>query len=943
MDSAPAARSRSQPAAEELLEREHEIEQLTSFLGGVDSPGARLGWIEGPAGIGKSCLLAETRRIAASDGITVLAARGSELEREFPYGVVRQLFEPSLTDPELRVRGFAGAATAAAPIFEAPLDGAGAADDAGFATLHGLYWLTLNVSAEQPLLLAIDDLHWCDRPSLRFLAYLVRRLEELPVLVAATARPGETGADAALLAEIAADRLTASVRPGPLSEPAVTRLIEDRLGTAPDGAFVAACHSATGGNPLLLHELLKAVRAENVEPRAGNADAIRELGPRAASRAVLLRLARLPEAATKVARAIAVLGDGADLWAVAELVGLEERETAEATAELARAEILRQEPPLGFVHPLVRDAVYLELPAGARELEHTRAAELLQRGGATAEQIAAHLLFIARCGSGWAADVLVDAARSGAHKGAAETSVALLTRALAEPLDGERRAQVLFELGHAELHTQAFSALPHLREAYETLADPRQRAETATSLSRALAFTGAPDEAMALARGAAAGLPDSLEDERFALEAVELMSVVFGASRPRELERLERYREGAPGSGPGARMLAAAAAYQWSNAGGSADQCAALAREALSDPLLIERDHGLFWVAANVVLVYADDARALDVWEAARREAHRRGSLFGFLTVNLWGGWTNLRWGNLGEAEEMLAAAAEETQLWSPQVGIVEWPAAILCETRVERGDLAGARSALDAAHGFSPRSHGADFWRGSRAELLLHEGRLDEALVACDEYCEHLDERANPSPHPWRSFRAVILDRLGRTGEALDLVRDEVEVARRWGAPGATGRALRRLGELERENGLDHLREAVDVLEGSVSRLQLAKAHFALGHRLRLARRPTEAREPLGRALELATVSGAGPLAERSRAELHATGARLRREALSGAGALTASEKRVAELAAAGGTNREIAQELFVTPKTVEVHLSNAYRKLGIRGRRELVGALAA
>jgi DNA-binding CsgD family transcriptional regulator len=943
MDFAPAGRVRSGSLGGVLLERESEVEALGAFVAGVESPGARLGLIEGPAGIGKSSLLAEARGIAAEDGIGVLAARGSELEREFPYGVVRQLFEPPLTDPDVRARALTGAASAAAAIFEAPPNGGNAPEDAGFATLHGLYWLTLNLSAERPLLLAIDDLHWCDPPSLRFVAYLARRLEELPVLVSATARAGEQGADATLLAEIAADRLTTSVRPGPLSEPAVTQLIEDRLGQAPDRAFAAACHAATGGNPLLLHELLKAVQAEKVEPLGRNADAIRELGPRAASRAVLIRLGRLPPEVTKVARAIAVLGDGADLRAVADLVGVDEREAAEATAELARAEILRPDPPLGFVHPLVRDAVYLELTAGERELEHGRAAQLLRRGGAPAEQIAAHLLYTGRFGESWAADALEEAGRSGARKGAAETSVAFLTRALAEPLEADRRAQLLFDLGRAELHTQGENAIHHLQGAYDALADPRQRAHAAAALAWALAFTGEPDEAMALARRAVADLPDSLEDERHALEAIELMSVVFGGRGPRDMALLERYRDGAPGTGPGARMLAAAAAYQWANAGGTAERCAALAREALGDELLLEGDQGLFWVAATVVLVYADDPRALDVWEAARRDAHRRGSLFGFLTINLWGGWTNLRWGNLVEAEESLAAAAEETLLWSPRSGTSEWPAAFLCETRVERGDLAGARRALATGQVFNPRSHGADFWRGSRAELLLHEGRLDEALEACSEYCDHLDPRTNPSPHPWRSFRAEILDRLGRTGEAIELAREEVEVARRWGALGATGRALRRLGEFEREDGIERLREAVDVLEGSVSRLQLAKALCSLGHGLRLTRRPTDAREPLRRALELATVCGAEPLVQRARAELHATGARPRREALSGAGSLTASEKRVAELAAQGRTNREIAQELFVTPKTIEVHLSNAYRKLGIRGRRELVGALAA
>ena len=131
-------------------------------------------------------------------------------------------------------------------------------------------------------------------------------------------------------------------------------------------------------------------------------------------------------------------------------------------------------------------------------------------------------------------------------------------------------------------------------------------------------------------------------------------------------------------------------------------------------------------------------------------------------------------------------------------------------------------------------------------------------------------------------------------------------------------------------------------MLDGSPSRLQLAKALCAQGTALRLARRPTEAREPLGRALEQATVCGAEPLAERARSELHATGARPRTTALSGVESLTPSEKRVADLAADGMSNREIAQELYVTPKTVEVHLSNTYRKLEIRNRRELPGVLS-
>jgi DNA-binding NarL/FixJ family response regulator len=150
-------------------------------------------------------------------------------------------------------------------------------------------------------------------------------------------------------------------------------------------------------------------------------------------------------------------------------------------------------------------------------------------------------------------------------------------------------------------------------------------------------------------------------------------------------------------------------------------------------------------------------------------------------------------------------------------------------------------------------------------------------------------------------------------------------------------------LGTIERDDGLEHLEEACAVLEPSPARLERAKALAALGEALRRARRPTDAREPLRKALELAEVSGATALVKRIRSEIYATGSRPRTTALSGVHSLTASERRVAGLAADGLSNRDIAQTLYVTPKTVEVHLGNAYRKLGIASRRELPDALAS
>ncbi|HEV2811613.1 MAG TPA: ATP-binding protein, partial [Solirubrobacteraceae bacterium] len=228
-----------------LLERDGELAALDDLIAAAARGEGRLVLVEGAAGIGKSRLVAEARAHARDAGFDVVAARGRELEREFPYGVVRQLFEAVLRD-EL----FAGAAASARAVFEP--DAAGPSGDVSFATLHGLYWLALNLADDGPLLVAVDDLHWCDRPSLRFLAYLVHRLEGVAILVVGALRPSEAGADAALLAELAGDRLTTLLQPRPLSDEAVPALVSARLGADADAAFVAACATATGGNPLLL-------------------------------------------------------------------------------------------------------------------------------------------------------------------------------------------------------------------------------------------------------------------------------------------------------------------------------------------------------------------------------------------------------------------------------------------------------------------------------------------------------------------------------------------------------------------------------------------------------------------------------------------------------------------------------------------------------------------
>jgi DNA-binding CsgD family transcriptional regulator len=919
-----------------LVEREREVAALAALLAAAPDGEGRVAWIEGPAGIGKSTLLAEARRHATDGGAQVLAARGSELEREFPFGVVRQLFEAVVADPERRERALAGAAAPAAAVFG---DAGMSEGDVSFAALHGLFWVALNLAAEGPLLLAIDDLHWCDRPSLRFVAYLARRLEGQPILVAATIRTGEPGTDVALLGEIAHDPATVAVRPVPLSAEAVRSLVRERLGADADELFCAACHEATGGNPLFLRQLLTALEADHVRPDAAHAGVVLEIGPRAVSRTVIMRLARLSEDAIAVARAVAVLTESATLPAVAALTGLSEERVADATGMLARAEILRREAPIAFVHALVRDAVYQELPLGERELQHERAARVLLDAGAPPEQVAAHLLAAPRRGQEWVAEQLREAGRAAVARGAPESGVAHLRRALAEPAPAAWRPELTRDLGLAEVLTDGRAAIEHLNEAHDTLTDPAARMEVAHGLCRALLFTGALADASDLAKRVAADLREG-DDDRLALEGFYRMLGFFGVDAPERMQALDGHRA-PPGDGLGAKMLAAIAALWWAHTGGTAEECAELALAALAGRGLTVADNGLMMMAALLTLVYADRPEADPEWAFAQAEAHRHGSILGISSIHLWHGFTLLQYGELAEAEASLRQGQEEFDAWGFDEVARRYTTAFLARTTLERGRVDEARAWLDRAAPFAgENSEGSRYWRSARVAVLVADGRHEEALDAFAEYQRLHSHVRLPTATPVRANAALALERLGRHDEAIALAEQELADARRWGAPGTVGPSLRIVGLLRGDVAL--LEEAVGVLERSHARLELAKALADLGAALRRDRRPSDAREPLRRALELADACSAEGLVEHVRSELYAAGARPRTTALGGVDALTASERRVAAFAADGQSNRDIAQALFVTPKTVEVHLSNAYRKLGIRSRRDLATALA-
>jgi predicted ATPase len=241
-----------------LHEREAELLELDGLISDAESRSGRLTLIEGPPGIGKTRLLAATCERAEERGLVVLTARGGELERDFAFGIVRQLLEPPLraAAPAEREQLMVGAARFSEPVFAGPAVEIGHLGDPSYAVLHGLYWLVANLGERKAIVLAIDDAHWADGPSLRFLEFLGRRLQGMGVLLALASRRGEPGTQSESLRRLCQEMGTRPIEPRLLSIDAVKLLVRSRLGETISDDLCAACHEVTGGNPFLLGELL---------------------------------------------------------------------------------------------------------------------------------------------------------------------------------------------------------------------------------------------------------------------------------------------------------------------------------------------------------------------------------------------------------------------------------------------------------------------------------------------------------------------------------------------------------------------------------------------------------------------------------------------------------------------------------------------------------------
>lgn len=880
----------------------------------------------------------------------VLGARGSEMERDFGFGVVRQLFGSvlrALSSEEL-ARLFIGPAALAAAIF-----GLAAGEDievsAAEASLYGLFWLVAGLAERGPLVLAIDDAHWCDAASLRFVQYLGRRLDGLPAFVALAARPNEPGVEAEMLRGLATSLEVPVLRPPLLSADGTATLVRSRLGDTAGAEVTAACHEATGGNPLLIKELLAELEPEDVAAASISPDAIATMGPERIAAEVLDRAERVDPQGPAVVRAVAVLGDAADLSTVAALADVDAEATVSIVDRLAAASILTADDGYGFVHPLLRSSVYDDIPAAGRARSHARAAELLLARAAAAEAVAAHLLLCEPGTAPGATAILEAAAEKAATRGAPESAAAYLRRALPEVRDRAERADLLRRLGAAEVALRDPASIGHLAEAAELTDDPARAIGISLELIELLSIAGQWAETVriaeaTLARFGGVDAPGTLD-----LEAVRAATCAYDPARFDEFERdLPRLRA-LVAERPGEESLH----LRWVIACLDAESGAPLADiAALLDPRGARwtmwrhgRESSFLGQAIFALLMLDAEAETERVIVDLLEEARAGGSLMATIFGVGMAASAAARRGDLAASEAHLATAME--LITDNELSLMALTTVLnFClDTVVERRGLAEIAALVESVELPSPFGETQSGAMLGEVRAAVRFARGDRAGAVEDlRRVRAIYDPAHVGPRltRWRSRLALALPEEER-GEGLALAAEELELARGLDSARAEGAALRALGLVEGgDEGLARLRESVAVLRDADVPLELARSLAELGAALRRANRRSEARAELRDAAELAQRCGAEALEERIMEELRIAGAKPRRRALSGADSLTPGEQRVARAAAGGASNREIAQELFVSLRTVEMHLTNTYRKLGITSRAELVGAIA-
>lgn len=845
-----------------MFERETELatvdEALDQLTGpGPDADGVLLAF-SGPAGLGKTTLLAEVRRRAHARACTVLAARGGEQEQSQPFHVARQLIQPQLagtTDEELRAAlgswySIVGPALGlCAPEQGAPPDPQGLRD--------GLDWVLTHLIVQRaPVALVLDDAHWADPESLSWLAAFAPRAEHLPLLLVVAYRPDELPAHAEAFRTLPGRAGHRPLTLAPLTAEAVSTLVRESVGDHADDAFCREAWAVTTGNPFEAVELAVKVRDKGLDPVEASAPLLRDLAAAQRGSGLVARLHSLGPSTVRFAWACAVLGTDIPRDLAARVAGLGAEEAVDSTWRLRDARILsaateaageaaepegRDEAGLEFVHPLIATAIYRAIPDALRVALHGKAAAAVIDAGLGPSAAARHLLETHPENDPWVVRTLREAAGENLRAGAPEAARRQLARALREPPDFDERAAVLYELGCASLLTEPANTVNHLRAALaEPFEDQALRQGIVIRLAQVLSHSDRLAEA---SESLAREIPHTQDVRaRLRLQSEQFMWDAFNAAEtdsPARSRRLAKLADRLTGRDLTERYVIGLRAWDACLRGEPVDVVLHHAGRVLETGFSWAYEDRGFEVPVLVAMVhmYADrPGRAEELFEAGTAEFERQGWRGAHLSFAYsLRAYIRYRRGRLVEAEELARAGLRLAERVGRRTPVHWYAIAILVTTLLARGRVDEAWE-LAREHEYGEPFPSAVVFPDSQtvyAELLLARGQAKAAAAELEAVGRRLIPRGiqNPSWCPWRLHlaRAVVAEDPAQAGE---LAADAVRRARAFGAPSGIGQALRVAAEVAAPGPgrVALLEESVALLSASPAGYELALALAALG-----------------------------------------------------------------------------------------------------------------
>ncbi|GAA0592594.1 hypothetical protein GCM10010174_04590 [Kutzneria viridogrisea] len=871
-----------------LVGRADELALLDRALADARAGVGRCVLLRGGAWVGKTALLDLVT--SRAEGFTVLRATCDQARADTPYAIANTLLPTARDLPEL-------------------------------------WEQAASLARSGPLLVVVDDAHWCDSHTLVWLNFLLRRGAGLPLLVLIARRAEATGQVSELLAEAAAHSHSSVLRVRPLAESTVAELLHREFGEPPAPSFTRLCRAMTGGVPALLARLVADLRAEGVHPSDQHTEQAASLARHRVARWVVPSLFGGSRSAWAVLRALAVLGR-ADEQLLTALSGFPARAVAAVVEDLRRY----VGPERDWPRPVLAGAL-TGLTGAELTCLRARAARLLNDVGSAPEAVADQLVQLPVLEQTWMLPVLEEAADSAVRRGDSTAAVLYLQRLLeADGGTTELRLKLAEELSQ----TDPAAARRHLWEALQASEDLRDRARVGAAFESSGLVPEQPDLAMRGMTETLARLDEQEVELRAGLESALLS---LGAQHVSNLPRfLSSVRERTPALA-GARGLAARALEATISA-----RCAeSAARDALAALAEGGDELGDWWTraCASVVHLAGDSDAAVAALTARLARSGRSGDFWSYCQDLSIRSMFRQESGYSGAAkvDSQTAAGIVDSRQWH---GLTSLPQLARASVVLEQGDVHGALAVLDALHLPTLRGLAWEFptylmVRGHARWMLGDRDTAARCFLDCGRYLADAGI-SNPAVTLWWLDLTYLLDELGRVHEAAEYVAEQEQRVLDWGTPKARGSWLLAKAVLVGGTaGVEHATEAVEVLTGSQARMLESQAKGVLGRHLLRLGEVKAARGHLRQAADLAVRNGSPVMAQSARNLLLAAGGRMPEVAASPEETLTDRERLVADLAGAGSTNREIATELCVTLRTVESHLTNVYRKLGVSTRREL------